>query len=349
MYNWILNKRKTWIQCLAYAVVLTTGFTMMAPAAFAQTPSGSFEPYLKRPGYAEIFQELTSRHKVPMQDLKTLFRQARYQPEIIERFGHPAEARPYARYRPLFIKPTLLAMGKQYLQDHRKIFESVERDYGVEKEFIAAILGVESKFGRYMDGGFRVFDALNTMFVGLTNRTRFARGELIQFVLLCREEGLDILKVKGSYAGAMGMPQFISSSYRHYAIDYDGDGKRDLWHSKGDVIGSVANYLKVHGWQAGMPVRLPVEIDPGNPSISKLLQERMKAQVTVRELNQLGVTWPDGPIPGLADQRVSLLSYQSAEGEKVVAVFSNFRTILRYNHAVNYALLIADLSELLVR
>ncbi len=146
-------------------------------------------------------------------------------------------------------------MGRQYMGRNRDLFKRVQDQYRVDSPVIGAILGVESKFGRRPHAGFKVFEALNTVYASLARRESFARRELIEFLLLCREENLDPMEVKGSYAGAMGLPQFIPSSYRSYAVDYDRDGHRDLWNSDPDILASVANYLKRHGWSGarGIP------------------------------------------------------------------------------------------------
>jgi len=196
-----------------------------------------------------------------------------------------------------------------------------------------------------VDGGFRVFDALNTTFASLTRREAFARRELIEFLLLCREESLNPLTIKGSYAGAMGVPQFMPSSYRHYAIDYDRDGKRDLWESDWDVAASVANYLKRYGWQKRAPIRQFVQANSEHPSLRRLAQHGTKGKTTVKELQKMGVVWTGQTLPLDTDQKVSVIASPSGNPKEVVVLFKNFNTLLKYNRAVNYALAVADLAE----
>lgn len=165
-------------------------------------------------------------------------------------------------------------------------------------------------------------------------------------MLLCREEKWDPLDINGSYAGAMGLPQFVPSSYRRYAVDHDGDGPRDLWRSDADIAASVANFLSAHGWRAGEQIRLHVRVDAEQKRIRELLDQGLRARVRLKELPDLGGAWTADPRPSELEQEVSLLAYSWESGQRVVAVFSNFRTLLRYNRSVNYVLVVADLAEL---
>jgi membrane-bound lytic murein transglycosylase B len=238
-----------------------------------------------------------------------------------------------------------VTQGRAFLARHQELLQSIERQYGVDSAVIAAILSVETKFGKRTDGGYLVFDALNTTFAGVPNREAFARKELIEFLLLCREEGLDPLAIKGSYAGAMGTPQFIASSYRRFTVDHDGDGKRDLWGSDGDIFASVSNYLKMNGWQRGGPTRLPVTVNGEAPDVQALLAQGLEAKTTVKKLIENGVAWAGQPTAVDGDLQVSLLAYPSPDGEKTAAIFPNFRAIMTYNRALNYALVVSDLAE----
>lgn len=306
-----------------------------------------FARYLKDPKYVSLLNDLTRRYGFRRDDLKKLFSQVRLQPDIVKRFERPAEALPYPQYRIRFITPEVISLGKQYLERHRQLFQAIEGTYEVDAPVIAAILGVESKFGLNSDAGYRVIDALNTIFATIPRREAFARKEVIEFMLLCREENLDPLRIMGSYAGAMGLPQFLPSSYRHYAVDADSDGKRDLWGSSKDILSSVANYLKVHGWQRGAPIRLPMAADPGHPSVIELVSRGIMGKTTVGSLLGMGVAWTEEFGSIQEDQEVSLISLPKEGGDQVVAVFPNFRTILRYNRSINYALVVSDLSETL--
>ncbi|HSG06315.1 MAG TPA: lytic murein transglycosylase, partial [Nitrospiria bacterium] len=180
----------------------------------AHTQSSSIGSRLKDPKFKELMNELVSRHKFPREEIEALFGKARFLEKIPELFARPAEDLPYYKYRKIVINGEVISGGKQFLKKHQAVFDEVEKVYGVDQSVIAAILGIETKFGKRTTGGYRVFDALSTIFSGIPRRESFARRELIEFLLLCREEDLDPNAVEGSYAGAMGMPQFIPSSYR---------------------------------------------------------------------------------------------------------------------------------------
>lgn len=299
------------------------------------------------PKYIALMNELQTKHGFAQPELERLFAQAKFLPDVPKKFAKPAELLPYNQYRPIFITPDNLTQGKAFLALHRELLESIEQQYGVDSAVIAAILSVETKFGKRTDGGYLVFDALNTTFAGVPNRETFARKELIEFLLLCRDEGLDPLAIKGSYAGAMGTPQFIASSYRRFTVDHNQDGKRDLWGSNADIFASVANYLKMNGWQQGGPTRLPVTVNGEAADVQALLAQGLQGKTTVKKLLQNGVAWAGQPTDVDDDLQVSLLAYPSPDGDQTAAIFQNFRAIMTYNRAVNYALVVSDLAELL--
>ena len=340
----LLPLRHRWIPRVAATALL---LALPNVTAQAHEAGESFAQYLKKPQYVELLDELTTIHGFDRKELEQLFARSTFQPEIPKKFARPAESLPYDQYRPLFISPQIVERGKRFYQERQELLKRIEEEFGVDSHIIVAILGVETRFGKTPDGGFLVFDALNTTFVGVPNRTAFARKELIEFLLLCREENIDPLSVKGSYAGAMGTPQFISSSYRHYSVDFDGDGKRDLWNSDADILGSVGNYLKRHKWQRGEPVRLPVSADGTEPQIRSLLNKGIEEKSTVEALLANGVSWAGDTNPVNGDAAASLLAYPSPDGEQTVIVLQNFRSILTYNHAINYALVVSDLADLL--
>ncbi|MBI3621041.1 MAG: lytic murein transglycosylase [Nitrospirae bacterium] len=309
----------------------------------------------RAPKYVALMNELHTKHGFARTELERLFAQARFLPDVPQKFAKPAELLPYNQYRQIFITPEHVASGRSFLARNKPLLDSVEQQYGVDAPVIAAILSVETKFGKRPDGGFLVFDALNSTFTGVPTREGFARKELIEFLLLCRDEHLDPLAVKGSYAGAMGAPQFIASSYRAYAVDFDQDGRRDLWRSDGDIFGSVANYLKQHGWQKGAPIRLPVTADGKRPEIKALLTQGTARTTPLERVLGSGIAWAGTPgqpgQPGQIDGNpdISLLIYPTDDGEQTAALFPNFRAILTYNHAVNYALVVSELAELIAQ
>ncbi len=303
-------------------------------------------PALDTPKYRALLDELQRDHGFEPTELATLFGKAQLRPEIVGLFEHPPERLPMEQYYHRLVTLPLTRRGVTYLRERRDLFRTIQGQYGVDPAVITAIVGVETHYGRRQDGGYRVFDALNTVFSSIESREEFARRELIQFLVLCREEQWDPLGMKGSYAGAMGTPQFVPSSYRHYAVDYDGDGRRDLWRSDGDIAASVANFLNAHGWRAGEQIRLHVRVDTEQGRVRELLDRGLDARVRLKELPDLGGGWSVEPRPSELDQEVSLLAYSWENSRRTVAVLPNFRALLRYNRSVNYALVVAELAEL---
>ena len=207
-----------------------------------------FAEYYDHPESQKIIKELVEVHSFDPNYVERVLRDARKQQKIIDSISKPAEFTwTWDRYKKLFIEDKRIKNGKNFIQNNINTLEKAEAEFGVPKEIIVAIMGIETRYGRIM-GNYRVIDSLTTLGFDYPRRSKFFKDELIKYFLLTRENNLDIFSVKGSYAGAMGYGQFISSSYRAYAIDFDGDGYVDLFNSIEDSIGSVANYLKVHGW-----------------------------------------------------------------------------------------------------
>ena len=207
-----------------------------------------FAEYYDHPESQKIIKELVEVHSFDPNYVERVLRDARKQQKIIDSISKPAEFTwTWDRYKKLFIEDKRIKNGKNFIQNHINTLEKAEAEFGVPKEIIVAIMGIETRYGRIM-GNYRVIDSLTTLGFDYPRRSKFFKDELIKYFLLTRENNLDIFSVKGSYAGAMGYGQFISSSYRAYAVDFDGDGYVDLFNSIEDSIGSVANYLKVHGW-----------------------------------------------------------------------------------------------------
>ncbi|MDQ6959708.1 MAG: lytic murein transglycosylase, partial [Mariprofundaceae bacterium] len=202
---------------------------------------------------AELATQIKTEFNLPDTAIRPVLARAVFTPSVIERMRRPYEAKPYAQYRPLFVNSRLSGMGHTYISEHSTVFAQAMKQYGVQAEIIAAILGMETRYGRNR-GRDKVLDALYTLATGYPKRAAFFRKELGNFILLCQEEHLQPDKVIGSYAGAFGTTQFIPSSYRAYAVDADGDGKRDVWNSTVDIINSVGNYFHMHGWDASRPV-----------------------------------------------------------------------------------------------
>ena len=218
-------------------------FTLIFTVSYLQSD------YLSHPEAKTLINELVNEHGFDESFVKDVLLNAEKKQKIIDSISKPAEFTwTWDRYKKLFIEEKRIKNGRLFINENLITLQKAEKEFGVPKEVIAAIIGVETRYGK-IQGNYRVIDSLLTLGFDYPRRSKFFRKELVSFFLLTRENELDILNIKGSYAGAMGYGQFISSSYRAYAIDYDGDGNADLFNSVDDAIGSVANYLYIHGWK----------------------------------------------------------------------------------------------------
>ncbi|MEJ2345213.1 MAG: lytic murein transglycosylase B [Gammaproteobacteria bacterium] len=313
---------------------------MLALAAALPVAShASTQELAERADVRAFIHEMVVKHGFSEAALTHLFDQATLRPDIIRAISSPAEAKPWYEYRPIFLTPSRIAAGVRFWDQHADDLARAEHVYGVPAKIVVAIIGVETRFGTYK-GKYRVLDALTTLAFDYPKRSTFFRQELEQFLLLTKEEGVDPLSLNGSYAGAMGGPQFISSSYRHYAVDFDHDGKRDLWNSYADMIGSVANYFHEHGWQAGEPVARRIEV-AGN-QYKALDNGDLKPQFTVAQVRRYGVS---GATDLPAKQPVAFITLEARNGAEHWLGLHNFYVITRYNHSPLYAMAVYQLAN----
>jgi membrane-bound lytic murein transglycosylase B len=315
------------------------GFSLLLLLLSACSLVPAAEPLTRRDDVRQFIEEVATRHGIPVAELDATFSRARQLPEIIAAISRPAEVLPWHRYRGIFLQPDRISGGVRYWGEHAEALYRATGTYGVPAEIIVAVIGVETRYGRN-SGRYRVLDALATLAFGYPERAQFFRGELEQFLLLAREQRLDVLSVRGSYAGAMGTPQFIPSSFRRYAVDFDGDGRTDLWGSDADAIGSVGNFLKEHGWLIGGPVVLP--LPAGSAPADTLLSDTLEPGLTVAELAAGGIREPL-PIP--AGEKFKLLALEGESGRDYWLGFRNFYVITRYNHSVHYAMAVYQLAD----
>ena len=307
--------------------------------ATAARPAG-FDRELSR-----FADEMARRHGFDRERLGRLLGQARYRQSIIDAISRPAEAKPWRDYRPIFVTPERAEEGVAWWRANEALLRRAEAEYGVPPEIVTAIVGVETRYGRHA-GSYPVIDALGTLAFAYPKRAKFFRRELEEFLLLTREERIAADRVKGSYAGALGKPQFIPSSYRQYAVDFDGDGRRDLWNSNADVIGSVAAYFERHGWQRGQPVTTPARgVDDSN---RRLAERGMKPSIRLDHLQGAGIE-PEAPLEVPPETRASLIRLQGAAGDEYWIGLPNFYTITRYNHSNLYAMAVYQLSREILR
>ncbi len=283
--------------------------------------------------------EMVKKHGFDRSELLQTLSKARFRSDIIKAMKRPAEGKPWYQYRPIFVTGTRAKGGVDFWNANAELLARAEKEFGVPPEIIVAIIGVETRYGGYT-GKHRILDSLSTLAFGYPKRAKFFRKQLEEFLLLAREEQVDVTDAKGSYAGAMGLPQFIPSSYRAYAVDFDGDSKRDLFNSMADIIGSVANYFKRHGWQAGR--RVTLQADPGKGDLSALVEAGMKPSLSYEKLKASGVSVNE---PLRDNEIVSLVRLELADGEEYWLGLKNFYVITRYNHSNMYAMAVYQLSQ----
>ena len=276
---------------------------------------------------------MAEEHGLDRDQVDTLLADARHQQDIIDAITSPAEALPWHRYRRIFLQDDRIAEGAAFMDEHRELLDDIADDYGVDPAVLVAIVGVETRYGQH-PGEHRVLDALVTLAFDYPPRADFFRSELEHFLLLVDEEDLDVSGIRGSYAGAMGIPQFISSSYRHYAVDGSGDGRRDLMNSVPDALASVANYFTEHRWREGEPVVAPARVD-NTDRVDEFLDDGMRLNTTVGELRAAGIE-PEGDFDD--DAAALLLALDSDNETEYWVGLHNFRVITRYNHSPLYAL-----------
>ena len=294
-----------------------------------------------RPQVQAFIREMVAKYHFDGKQLYAAFSRAHAQPSIIDAMNRPAEAKPWYAYREIFLTPKRVQGGAQFSRTYRAALERAERIYGVPAEVIVAIIGVETSYGGNT-GKYKVLEALSTLAFDYPRRADYFRKELEDYLLLTRAEGIDPLSIKGSYAGAMGLGQFMPSSYLRYAVDFDGDGHRDLWNNPVDAIGSVANYLSKNGWQRGEPVTLRVQVD-GQPYRELISSKAQRPTRSVLSFRQQGIIIPAGVVNDA--QKAILLELQGGNSPEYWFGFDNFYVITRYNQSPLYAMAVYQLSQ----
>jgi membrane-bound lytic murein transglycosylase B len=303
-------------------------------------PPGGFD--LTRADIEQFVLDVAKRNSIDRSELDGLLTNAVPQPKIIELISKPAEkVAPWWQYRERFITEERIARGVQFWLDNREPLERIAAARGVPPEYIVAIIGVETFYGR-ITGRYRVLDALATLAFDYPPRADFFRKELEEFVLLTRENELDPLTTTGSYAGAMGAPQFMPSSYRRYAVDGSEDQRRDLWSSWPDVFASIANYFRENGWETGAPVVTEARLAP-DPDF-QIDPRNLELNETLQSLNASGV---QVDLPAAIATPALLISAEQPDGPAYRVGFQNFHVITRYNRSVRYAMAVNDLAEVI--
>lgn len=306
--------------------------------------------YVDREEVREFVREMAKESSFKENELLSILRHAEYKQNIVDAISRPAERTlTWARYQDIFLTERRTKAGIEFMHENKAALLAAQEAYGVPPVVVTAIIGVETMYGR-ITGNFRVLDALSTLSFDYPPRSKFFRNELKEFILLAREEKRMITELKGSYAGAMGLGQFIPSSYRAYAVDFDKDGSRDIWNNRTDAIGSVANYLHVHGWRKDFPITYKVGADSVPEEVFNVA---LKPSKSMAELEALGMKWIDKESTGMellseeieSTEMVSPMRLEGKAGDEYWIGLHNFYVITRYNHSKLYAMAVFQLSE----
>jgi membrane-bound lytic murein transglycosylase B len=321
---------------------------LLAACLLASQPVLAGPEYLARPDVRAFIESMSAEFGIDSSDLERILGDVRYTPDAVRLIGPvpssaPSPARSYARYRARFLTPEMISAGSSFWSQHAEALARAESEYGVPSEVIIGILGVETAFGRNT-GSFRVIDALASIAFDGERRQDYFRDELKELLLLARDSGIDPLVIKGSYAGAVGLPQFMPSSYRRYAVDFDGDGAIDLLGSPADAIGSIASYIKAFGWVVGEAPIAPVRLATGSEEEFVSGLERVH---DVSDAQNKGVVFSGRDPPAGMCSIFELPT--PGKPSKFVAGFTNFEVVTRYNRSTFYASAVLELGDAILK
>jgi len=291
----------------------------------------------------KFINEMVKEHGFKKNELNTLFSQVKVKQKILDAISRPAEkSKPWHEYRKIFLTQKRIENGVKFWQENIDIINYAEKVYGVAPQIMVAIIGVETYYGR-LQGSYRVMDALSTLAFKYPKRSKFFRSELKHFLIMSQEQNFDPLIKTGSYAGAMGMGQFIPSSFQSYAIDFDGDGEKNIWTNNSDAIGSVANYFKRHGWKKDQPVTDQLKLNKENTiSMDDACKRSCKPKLTVADFKDKGLQGKTS----VNDQSPAILLILKQKNSKEYWLgYNNFYVISRYNHSTLYSMAVYQLSQ----
>jgi len=335
----------------AWALVLIFSFLSPFSSAAAQKPKAADlvkdgQPIdLTSERYRELFAELQSEYDFSSEELTALFAGVKIDKKVLELMDRQWEAKPYYKYRTLFITPKTIAKGRKMAARHRDLLNRIEETFGVEGETVIAIWGIESRFGTHT-GRHGVFQTLNTLFDAYPRRSAFFRKQLVYFLKVCKENNMDPLKIKGSYAGAFGQTQFIPSSFDEYAVSFDGDDIRDVFESTEDILASIANYLRRFHWTLGAPVYIDIGNELKSQELISTNLKGRKGKITHQAVAEAqGLSLPAPP----ENRKLTIVGLEldpaRGGGYRYVAGYPNFQAITQWNHSNRYAMAVSELAE----
>lgn len=288
-----------------------------------------------------FIEKAANELELPESEIANTLAKASKNQQVLDAIARPWEAKPWYQYFPIFLTEKRIAKGVEFWNTHEKTLSKAEQEFGVPAHIITAIIGVETFYGTYK-GKYSVLDSLYSLGFYYPPRSTFFKKELLEYLRLIKEENFDAAGVMGSYAGAMGWGQFISSSYRHYAVDFDGDNVRDLLNNPQDAIGSVANYFKQHKWRRGEPVIFKAEV---SGATELPLEDGLEYTHRWQYLNGLGIELQTKDFSPSAEQAAKLFAFELENGNEYWVGLDNFYVITRYNHSPLYAMVVYQLSE----
>lgn len=333
-------------------LALTTGclissLVMAAPVPESAKSAKSAEKIENQSAYASarpeveaFINDLVENEQFSRAELETVLGKARKSDRVLELISRPAEKRlEWKDYRKIFMTDRRINEGVDFWMAHADTLAKAEKEYGVPASVIVSIIGVETYYGR-QTGGFKVLDALSTLSFDYPPRSKFFSSELKAFLILAKEQRLDPHELTGSYAGAMGIPQFMPSSYRAYAVDFTGDGQSNIWQQEEDAIGSVANYLKANGWKAGKPVASKAKVQ--GTKYEQAVADSARPDKTLKQLERAGWT-PVNVLPSAT--KVAPMKFEGDKGAEYWLGMENFRVITTYNRSRLYALAVHQLAK----
>lgn len=320
-------------------------FTLIFCFCFTSTIYAKTKPFSERSDVKSFVDHMVKTHQFDKKQLNTWFNEVVIQKEVLAKIAKPAEALQWYQYEPIFLTPERVAAGTKFWQENAETLQKAAKIYGVSPEIIVAILGVETFYGQ-RSGKYGVFDSLATLAFEYPPRAKFFRSELESFLLLARKEKWDPKAIKGSYAGAMGYPQFIASSYHKFGIDFDENGQCDLLNNTEDTIGSIAHYFKQNGWEPHKPVAFKAHVSGETFKKAIASKQNPKPSHTLSELVALGIK-PVLPLPlkTYGQMPMALIALDNKEGKEYWLGTQNFYAITRYNHSDMYAMAVYLLSE----
>lgn len=296
-------------------------------------------PFAKRPEVDQFINRMSQKHGFEKETLVSLFGQVEIRPDVVRQIKQPFEKQTWRKYQALLVNAWRIQNGVQFWHQHQTTLQRAHDTYGVPPSIIVATLGIETRYGKNM-GKYRVMDALSNLAFNHAPRATYFKQELEQFLLLSRDNHLDPLSIKGSYAGAIGQPQFMPSSYRYYAVDFSHTGNIDLMNNTTDVIGSIANYYQKNGWVPGGKIASPVR----NMRLHQTLASLKNQKKTLAEWKKLGITGTSAPA---SNEKATLIELDNRDSKEYWLGYRNFEIIKRYNASNLYAMAVFQLSRYL--